>query len=155
MEKNLDKAKGYIYNLLRVRPRSEKEIRIKLDSKGFDKSIFEKTITLFRENGLIDDDKFAQAWVESRLRTMPKGDIALRQELKEKGISKEIIEKVLFGKKESEEVVAGRLAEERIRRMAGLPKLKVKKRLYDYLMRRGFKYEIIEDVVRKMFVEYE
>ncbi len=146
----IEKAKAYAYNLLRVQPRSEKELSFRLKKKGFSESTSKETVFLFKKNGLLNDLKFARAWVDSRLKSNPKGDIVLRYELAAKGISGKIIDKVLSENPECEEVIAKRLAEDRIKALIGLPKLKAKKRLYDYLARRGFKCDIIEDVVERL-----
>ncbi len=148
-----DKARTYAYNLLRVRSRSEKELSQKLKEKGYSKPISEKVISFFKELDLINDLKFARAWVDSRLKLNPKGNIVLRQELFDKGVSKNIVDEVLSENENREEEIAKSLAEQRIKRLTGLPRLKVKKRLYDYLARRGFKYDIISEVINQLYAE--
>ncbi len=145
-----EKAKAYAYNLLRVQPRSEKELSFRLKKKGFSESTSKETVSLFKKNGLLNDLKFARAWVDARLKSNPKGDIVLRYELTTKGISGNIIDKVLSENPECEEVIAKRLAGDRIKALRGLPELKAKKRLHDYLARRGFKHDIIEEVVNRV-----
>jgi len=145
-----EKAKAYAYNLLRIQPRSEKELSFRLKKKGFSESISKETVSLLKKKGLLNDLKFARAWVRARLKSNPKGDIVLRYELHTKGISGEIIDKVLSENPECEEVIAKRLAGDRIKALRGLPKLKAKKRLHDYLARRGFKCDIIEEVVNRL-----
>ncbi|MCK4463979.1 MAG: regulatory protein RecX [Candidatus Omnitrophica bacterium] len=143
----IEKAKAYAYNLLRVQPRSEKELSFRLKKKGFSESTSKETVSLFKKNGLLDDLKFARGWVDARLKSNPKGDIVLRYELTTKGISGKIIDKVLSENPECEEAIAKRLAGDRIKALRGLPKLKAKKRLHDYLARRGFKRDIIEKII--------
>ena len=145
-----EKARAYAYNLLRIQPRSEKELSFRLKKKGFSESISKETVSLLKKKGLLNDLKFARAWVRARLKSNPKGDIVLRYELHTKGISGEIIDKVLSENPECEEVIAKRLAGDRIKALRGLPKLKAKKRLHDYLARRGFKCDIIEEVVNRL-----
>ncbi len=145
-----EKAKAYAYNLLRIQPRSEKELSFRLKKKGFSESTSKETVSLFKKNGLLNDLKFARGWVDARLKSNPKGDIVLRYELTTRGISGNIIDKVLSENPECEEVIAKRLAGDRIKALRGLPKLKAKKRLHDYLVRRGFKRDIIEEVVNRV-----
>lgn len=148
---DIEKAKSYTYNLLRVRPRGEKELGFRLKKKGFSESVSKDTVSLFKKKGLLNDLKFARAWVYARLKSNPKGDTVLRHELAAKGISGKIIDKVLSENPEGEEVIARRLAGDRVKTLKGLPKLKAKKRLHDYLARRGFKRDIIEKIIDEVF----
>ena len=49
----------------------------------------------------LDDESFARAWVESRDRARPRGELALRRELAQKGVGREIVERVLEERQES------------------------------------------------------
>jgi len=150
MEKNLEKAKSYALNLLQIRQRSEKELIDRLSEKGYSDEIQKKVVGQLKDIGLVCDSKFAKAWIDSRLKARPKGDVVLRHELALKGIDEGIIDKALSEKQKTEEVLARELAENRMKRLKGVPKLKAKKRLHDYLARRGFKFDVIEDIVEKV-----
>ncbi|NQT23147.1 MAG: regulatory protein RecX [Candidatus Omnitrophica bacterium] len=146
---DIEKAEKYAQRLLRVRQRSENELNTRLGRKGFDNRTIANLIDQFKEKGLLDDVKFARSWVNSRMKLNPKGALALRHELIEKGISKENIDLVIPKNVEFEEETVKRLVSEKAKQLKGLPKTKAKKRLYDYLARRGFKYEVIDTVIGK------
>ncbi len=146
-----DKAVAYAYRLFSVRPRSEKELRQRLSGKGFGGATACKVISLLKEKNIIDDLRFARLWVESRMRAKPKGDMALRTELRQKGIAAAVIEKVLSERCPGEGDACRLLAEKKMAALEKLPKEKARKKLFDFLARRGFNFDSVKDVVREMF----
>ena len=90
----LVQAKSYVFRLLKIRFRSEKEVRDKLGQKGFSEPTVDEAVGYFRSIGLIDDRQFARRWIASRL-NKPFGVHRIRFELKEKGIAPEIIKQAL------------------------------------------------------------
>lgn len=85
---------------LELRTRSIDEVRRHLGAARFPESLVEGAITRLVELGLLDDQAFAQAWVESRDRARPRGSQALRRELALKGIDRETIEGLLSGRRD-------------------------------------------------------
>jgi regulatory protein len=146
------KAKNNAYSLLRSRPRSEFEVRQRLKIKGYCHEIVETVVSDLKRLGELDDAKFARLWVESRMHQNPMGDIVLRRELQEKGIGESIIEATLADKARhyDEFKVASIIAGERFRQFAKLDKRKALKRLYDFLMRRGFAFDTVQRVVSEI-----
>jgi len=145
----IDKAVAYAYRLFSIRPRSEKELRDRLFRKGFGSATVYEVISLLKEKNIIDDSKFARAWVESRMRTNPKGDMLLRKELRDKGVSAPIIEKALSEKETEEGPLVLALARRKAESLKKLPEAKARKKLFDFLARKGFNFEIIEDIVKE------
>ena len=82
----------------------------------------------------------------------PAGDVVLKRELKGNGISDNIIEAVLIEKAEKydEYEIALSMAKDRFERLKKLDRRKATKRIYDYLLRRGFKYDNIRRVVESL-----
>lgn len=80
---------------LGVRARSESEVRRRLTVAGYPVELVEAALGRLIEQGYLDDEQFARTWVESRDRARPRGERALRLELAQKGVSREIIETVL------------------------------------------------------------
>lgn len=78
-----------------VRPRSVAEARRRLRRLGYRDVLIEQVIERLLEMGYLDDADFARAWVESRDRARPKGEIALRRELQLKGVAADTVAKVL------------------------------------------------------------
>jgi len=72
--------------LLATRPRSETEMRTRLAMRGVEPSAIEDEVVRLHGSGLLDDQKFAEAWVEDRKRASPRGRRMLRYELLGRGI---------------------------------------------------------------------
>jgi len=138
--------------LLRQRPRSVNEIRNRLKLKGYDDDLVEDIVAALKRSGELDDERFARLWVESRMLMNPAGDVVLKFELKGKGVSDNIIETVLAEKAEKydEYELALSMAKDRFERLKKLDRRKATKRIYDFLLRRGFKYDNIRKVVESL-----
>ncbi|ABR31014.1 RecX family transcriptional regulator [Thermosipho melanesiensis] len=115
--------------LLKYRVRSEKEIRVRLKSKGYSDEEVEKTVLKLKEKGFLDDEKFAYLYTYDSLTLKKKGPFLIRMELKNLGVDEFIIEDAL--KKVLEEVNVEEIKEEITK---GLDEKKAK----EYLYRRGF-----------------
>src|SRR3569832_1085784 len=76
---------------LEARQRSTVEVRTRLNRAGYRPDLVEGCITRLTELGMLDDEAFAKAWVESRDRARPRGERALQRELHMKGIDREVI----------------------------------------------------------------
>lgn len=147
----LRKAKSIVYRLLKFRLRSTRELRDKLLSKNLPNPIVEQTIAYFTDLQLVNDRLFAQQWVSSRLKK-PFGFKRIRTELKLKGIDAPIIQEVLNEAQETydEQAVIRSLAQHRASKCTSVDPDKVKQRVYNYLLRRGFNTNIIIKVVNKL-----
>jgi len=146
-KKKSEKALSYAHRLFTVRARSESELKDRLFRKGFDRDTIQSVISRLKDKNIINDERFARLWVESRMRTSPRGAILLRRELIEKGVPSSVIEGALLENREPEDRVAKRLAERKIKSLRGIPKIKAKRRLFDYLKRKGIKFDIIEEIL--------
>lgn len=76
---------------LEVRPRSVDEVRRRLCDAGYRPDLVAVAIERLTDLGMLDDEAFARAWVESRDRARPRGERALRAELRQKGVGDELI----------------------------------------------------------------
>ena len=80
---------------LEVRPRSVDEVRRRLRDAGYRLDLVTAAIERLTDLGMLDDEAFARAWVESRDRARPRGERALRSELRRKGVDNSIVTEVL------------------------------------------------------------
>ncbi len=80
---------------LEVRPRSVAEVRRRLTYAGYRPGLVEAAIERLLDLGMLDDEAFARAWVESRDRARPRGARALRDELRRKGVAAADVEAAL------------------------------------------------------------
>lgn len=134
--------------LLKFRLRSENEIRQRLKKKKFDADIIEMALSFLKDEGFIDDNYFAKTWIESRIKK-PLGIKRLKAELSIKGINKAIIDTQIneIKKSYSEEDIVRGITRDRLNKLKGIDPQKTKKRVYAYLLRRGFSPEVVIDVL--------
>ncbi len=149
--KTLSKAKLAVERLLKIRLRSEKEIKDKLKQKNFSTDVIDATIQYFKKLDLVNDRQFAQKWIESRL-LKPFGINRIRFELRTKGVDEVIIQKQLEDALDDfpEEDVVSSLAQRRATLYKGIDKAKIKQRLYGYLVRKGFQSTAIFKALKKI-----
>lgn len=125
-----------------TRPRSERETRDYLYKKVYDKKLdkgyINKIIDKLRDKKYLDDEGFAEWYVENRFVKKGISQKRLKMELMKKGVSNEIIEKVLSVRNDEEEIL----------------KMIAKKRdkydddqLIQYLCRQGFSFELARNLV--------
>ena len=144
-------AKVYAFLLLKFRLRSEKELEMRLKKKKITEEAIKRTITFLKEKRFIDDALFAKGWIESRLRNK-QGLRKIKQELKIKGIDKSIIEEKIGDLKGSysESDTVREIARERLEKLKNIDSVAARRRVYAYLMRRGFSPEIVVDAINSL-----
>lgn len=138
-----------VYRFLSFRDRSEKEIRDFLIRKKAQNP--DEIIEQLKEQGLINDERFAREWVEARRRSKQKGVKALRLELWQKGIDREIIEEVtrVESLESSEEQIAEKALEKKTKIWKNLEPMEFRKKATNFLMRKGFEYETAKKAIDK------
>ena len=147
----IEVARERALNYLSYRPRSADEVRQNLRKKEFSESAINLVITRLEETGLLSDESFTQFWIENREQFAPRSAQALRYELRQKGVEDHIIDETLDSFDESD--AAYRAAGKRLRRYLGKDRQTFRKKLGDYLARRGFPYPIIKDVLERLWEE--
>jgi regulatory protein len=136
---------------LDYRPRSQTELKQRLARRGFDEETVAATLSRLQELGLVDDLAFARFWQENRQAFSPRSRWLVRRELKQKGVADEVIEKVLANA--DDEDGAYRAAMTKARKLPASDYEGFRKRLGDYLKRRGFGYGVIKNTLKKVWEE--
>jgi len=137
--------------LLASRPRSENEMRTRLALRGIDPGAIEDEIERLRASGLLDDEKFANAWVEDRKRVSPRGRRMVRYELLGRGIDPEAAERAVEDIDDRETALI--LARTRARRTAVANYEAFFAKVGGFLRRRGFDYEVTAYATRQAWEE--
>ncbi len=137
---------------LSFRPRSEAEVRRKLLEKGFDQPLVEQIIEHLKAERWLGDSEFARLWTENRTTFRPRSRRLLRYELRQKGVSEDHIEEALNPLAEESEL-AYQAGIRYARKLTSLQPDVFRKRLMAFLARRGFSYETIAPVVRRICSE--
>ena len=86
---------------LEARARSVAEVRRRLGRAGYRVDLIDGAIVRLTELGVLDDEAFGRAWVESRDRARPRGEIALRRELGRKGVDRTIVDELLEDRRDA------------------------------------------------------
>ena len=130
-----------------LRPRSEKEFLTWLKKHKVHQSIHEELFNRLKRLELMDDKKFASWWIEQRIQFKTKSKRELTQELKFKGIDKNIIDKTLAEENVNERSAAKKLMEKKERLWKKYEGYERRKRIYGYLASKGFGPEVIREIL--------
>lgn len=148
---NVEASYERALKFLGPRPRSETEVRRRLKEKGVEPDTIDEVVARLNRAGLVNDEAFASYWVENRVTFRPRSSRVLRQELKQKGVSEEVLREALANTNDTEAAYA--VAAKRARRLAGLDRQEFRRKLGEFLARRGFSYDTIEPVVERVWQE--
>ena len=138
--------------LLSYRPRSEAEIREKLNSAGFEPEVIAHALERLRTTGLVRDEGFAHEWVENRGAFRPRSRKMLAYELRRKGVAEETIQQALANASEDDDL-AYQAAIRYARKLVGTEWDEFRRRLMSFLARRGFSYETAAPVIHQVWQE--
>ncbi len=137
--------------LLAASPKSGTELKKKLVSKGFTESVAERALKDLAEQGLLDESVYARDLVSRLTQSRAAGKYRVAFELKRHGVPAKIRNELLESITPAAE--AERALEQARLKSAGWLKLdpqKRKKRLYDFLIRKGYDFQIAQDVLLKL-----
>jgi regulatory protein len=137
-QKTLDKLLKWVMG----RPHSEKEIYDYLRHRKVPNVIHKELFSRLKYFNLLDDEEFARRFVEDRQRFRPRSKRNLDHELKNKGISKEIIDKVLNEIEIDEGKIALDLLKSRRSHWGRVDSDKLKQKMLAYLVSKGFGFEV-------------
>jgi len=80
--------------LLAAREHSRRELRQKLTQRDADPDLLETVLDRLQQAGLQSDERFAESFIESRIRK-GQGPVRIRRELRERGIDSDLIDRFL------------------------------------------------------------
>lgn len=132
-------------------PKSRSELSKKLLDKGYDDAVVNDVLDEMEKKNLLSDRSFANDIVSRLTHGKPSGKRKISFELKRRGIPTGLREEILTGLDEIEEAKrAAELAALKWQSFKKYPFDKRKKRIYDFLARRGFDFQIIRDAVEAL-----
>ncbi len=149
------KAYDRAVRFLSYRPRSTAEVRRHLAREAEDEAVVEAVLGKLTDQGYLNDAEFARYWVENRAQFRPKGPRALRQELRQRGLEGEAIDAALTQvNPEDSAYAAARPRAARIAAFAASDPATFRRKIGDFLMRRGFDYDTVRSVVARLAEEF-
>ena len=135
------------------KPRTVAEVRRRV-SRDFEQPVVEQALASLKHYGYLDDAEYATQWRNSRDRRKPRGSSLIRRELRAKGVAEPIIDDALVGLDEFD--AAYRAGQRRAGRLLSGDPVGFetsRRRMWDYLQRRGFPSGVTRDTVRRLWAE--
>jgi regulatory protein len=141
-------------HFLEYRSRTQQEVSRKLMDLGYEEEVVTDVIERLKKNQLLNDDQFAQRWVENRTALKPRGHRLMAMELRQKGVDEAEIQSALSNAPDDEEL-AYQAMKHRFHRYAQMSYEDYQKKASAYLGRKGFSYDVISPVLRQVWDEFQ
>ena len=143
-----NKARAYALKLLSYRGRSERELEERLLKKGITKSETSSTIRYFKEIGLVDDMSLAETLKRETLTTRLLSQNGAKRYMLNRGIPRGIVDLVFSSHEDTDFDNAMRIVEKKLKVLGKYPQAVARRRLYNFLLRRGYSSGTIMKVLR-------
>ncbi len=152
ISKNFSRALNLSYFYLKFRLRTEKELRDYLKKKSekfsyLNADIIDKVLMNLKEEKLIDDLAFTEWFVLQRVRSKPKGEFALKQELLRFGINKDLLDDYFLQNPLNAQQDAIKALDRRWSLYSRLEKKKRFEKAANFLLRRGFPFDVAKKTI--------
>jgi len=144
---NFREAKSRAVKFLALKIRTENEVLKKLEDEGYDQEVAEVVIEELKSIGYINDKMYVQKYLYDRSKLKPISKKLLKYQLKNKGIIEEIIDEVVDSWEIDDETVAETLVKRKFGKY-DLSDEKVIKKVYSFLLHRGYNSEIIQKILK-------
>ena len=145
------KAKEYTLGILSRRDHSVQELIIKGIKKGFNKDVLERVTHELQKNNYLDDHRFTSNFIHDAIEFKKWSLNKIKFELRKKGVNKSIISELFDGfdeaiwKKQMYSLVRKNRA-----KFIRSDSTKRKKKMYDYLARKGYSSTLIWSEMNKL-----
>ncbi len=141
-------------NYLSYRPRSREEVRRYLRRKEISPEIIEAALVRLDRLDYVNDRAFAGFWIETREQYSPRGARALKNELRMKGVEREVVDELVDDEQDEQRALrAGRKKAMSLVNTPNIDYTTFRNRLGSFLQRRGFGYEVATRTVRALWKE--
>jgi regulatory protein len=150
VQEQTELAAQQVLPYIAYRPRTAHEVRQKLRRSGWAEEVIEEALQLLHASGALNDAAYAQAYCKARLDLHGDGPQRIRHVLRQRGVQRELIDATLQHSLAVEDVmaVAREQVAKRWRRLSQtVDPVRRRRKLTDFLRRRGFSYETIQQVL--------
>jgi regulatory protein len=147
-------ARKYAFLLLNYRSRSEKELRERLEKKGFSENNISSTLRQLKEAGYLDDHALALDLKRQAFDNKLLGHNSAKRFLLNRGVPDEIIDETLEYNEETEANKIQKLIEKKLRTTGNYADKKKERRLWDFLVRKGYSFSTIRNAFQN-FIRIE
>lgn len=151
LESNLSKAKAKAFDIVSRKSVTEREFRLKLADKGYDKMICDIVVEMMREYNYINDNDYCEAFLDYA-KSKGWGMLKIRSELKRRGADDKAINTALD---EFEDCPEDRVYDILCRKFADvdIKDFKQKQKIMRFFGTRGFDFESIQNAVIRFEAE--
>lgn len=146
-------AKTTAMNYVAHRARTEYEVRQKLYRSGTDEATAEQAVERLRDLGYLDDEAYARAYARGRFKSKGHGPQRVRSDLRRRGIEAPLVEAAVeeaFNPDEVLEAARTQAAKRWPRLQREADPYKRRNKLFDFLLRRGFSYDVARQAVEEV-----
>jgi regulatory protein len=149
-QKAFDRALNYLSS----RPHSREEVRRYLRKKETPSELIDGVLERLDRMDLVNDQSFTSFWIEAREHSNPKGMQAIKNELRMKGVQRDLVDEMVND--EQDEELALRAARRKAQSLLHQPDMDFntfRTRLGAFLQRRGFSYEVTKHALKALWEE--
>lgn len=132
--------KDYLWRKTRATKYKSRTGEIK-DRDGVSQDVADRVYQRLHDRGYVDDEKFARFWVDNRNQTKGASRKKLTMELRAKGVEISVIDQALSSTERNEQDELTKVISKKS------SKYQDERKLIEYLMRQGFRYDDIIDAL--------
>ena len=140
-------------HFLAHRFRSKREVDVRLHQRGFSGETINTVLKKLEEKKLLDDVEFARTWTENRKSFSPRSKFLIRLELKQKGISGDLLDETIADL--DDDVNAYQAGLKKTRLLKSLPREEFTTKLSRYLRTKGFSYSVTEKAIERLWQQIQ
>jgi len=144
-------AYNYALNLLAARPYASRALHRKLIQKKYSAADADDVIRRLLDNGLLNDERFAEQYARSKMLSTGASKRRLTQDLYRKGIKGDIATSAIANVIDQDEIdpaaVIERVARKKLAQLGNLEPAVLRRRLFAFLARRGYDVDEIKRIV--------
>ena len=141
------KAQDLALSYISGKMRTEKEVCGKLRLNGFDEDIVKKVLDFLKKYDYVNDYNYCLAFIRQSLKLNPMGYFAIRQKLKIAGVEDYNIEKA-WNESNVDQLKYAELVTDKKLKGKKIADEKEMRKLQDFLLRKGYSYDIIKDIIK-------
>ena len=138
--------KEYALYLLKFKDRSERSIEEKMSQKDFSNVEIKEVLAFLKKSELIDEKRLAESITRDGLENRFWGRYRIQKKLIQEKIKKEIIEKNISEISDQDELKSATSAQEKWQKKNKVNTYEDKQKLFSFLGRRGFSWDIISEL---------
>lgn len=156
MDEQAKQAWAASLRLLAATPKTRKELEKKLLDKNFSEAAVQSTLTELENRSLLSDTAYAKNLAVKLTQVKPSGRRKLSFEMKRHGVPEKVQQEILSEMTEEDESLrAKELASHKWEQNARLDRDKRKKKVFDFLLRRGFDFQITRDTIEALEINHD